>query len=165
MQSAYLRAYSKLEQFEGRATFGSWVTRIVVNEALAHRRERVRQEALAVASVAMAEVLPLQRAGEDPEVEAGRVQLRKAIERAIEQLPDGTREVLVLRDIEELSTAETAASLDISEPAVRVRLHRARTQLRQHLEREIGLAHRDVWAFAGERCDRIVAAVLRGLRS
>ena len=163
VQEAYVSAYLKLAQFSGRGSFSSWLTRIAVRAALARKRGAGRQSSVRDDAVHPDNLIPLKSAHSNPETEVESRQLRRFIEAAIEQLPEGAREVFVLRDVEELSTAETAACLDLTEEAVRVRLHRARTAMRADLARAIGDARREVYAFAGERCDRIVTGVLERL--
>jgi RNA polymerase sigma-70 factor (ECF subfamily) len=90
-------------------------------------------------------------------------ELREVLTRAIDSLPDDLRTVFTLRMVEELDTEETAASLEISESNVKVRLHRARSLLRERIDEQIGAGVRQVYQFDGERCDRIVKAVLQRL--
>ena len=99
-------------------------------------------------------------ANPDPEQAAWNGELRAALERAVGAMPSRYRAVFLMRDVEGLSTAETAASLDLSLEAVKVRLHRARARLRNDLERRLGLEAHGAFSFAAERCDRVVAAVL-----
>ena len=96
----------------------------------------------------------------DPEQAVWNRELRAALERAVGAMPYRYRAVFLLREVEGLSTAETAESLDLSPEAVKVRLHRARTRLRGDLERRLGIAAREAFSFAAERCDRVVAGVL-----
>jgi RNA polymerase sigma-70 factor (ECF subfamily) len=157
MQQAYLNAFEHLRQFAGEARFATWLTRIAVNEALARRRKRDRffsegGDEMTIAS--------LESEIPDPEQQAAGSELRQAMEREVEALPDAFRTVLVLRDVEGLSTAETAASLDISEDLVKTRLHRARTMLRDNLYRRAGVTLRSIYAFGNERCDRVVEGVM-----
>ena len=95
-----------------------------------------------------------------PEASASARELGGFVERAIDELPDSYRTVFVLREVEELSTAETATCLDVSEELVKVRLHRARAELRRLLDMRLGAATREVFDFHASRCDRVVAAVL-----
>jgi RNA polymerase sigma-70 factor, ECF subfamily len=157
LQDAYVEAYLYLEQFEGRAKLVSWLTRIVVNEALrrTRRRERADQIGEAMRDVAV----PPQ----GPEHEAVRAELRRALESAIDDLPEGFRTTFVLRDVEQLSTAETAESLGIPEDTVKTRLHRARVLLRLSLRNRFGEAARDAFPFGAARCDRMVEQVLARL--
>jgi len=89
--------------------------------------------------------------------------MRRLLEMKIDQLPDAFRAVFVLRAVEELTVEETAAALDIPQATVRTRFFRARSLLRESIEREADSALEDAFAFAGERCDRIVAGVLARL--
>jgi len=156
-QQAFLSAFQNLAQFAGRAQFSSWITRIAVNEAFARTKKKRRYVALAAEQEAHAE----RQDGEavSPEHDAIRGEARGILERALDELAAHHRTVFVLRDVEELTTAETAAALDITEEAVRTRLHRARAALRELLLDRFGLAAADVFPFAGARCDRIVAYV------
>jgi RNA polymerase sigma-70 factor (ECF subfamily) len=97
---------------------------------------------------------------ESPSHATLRAEVRRMLERRIDELPDAFRTVFVMRDVEEMSVHETAASLSIPEATVRTRLFRARALLREALARDIDVATVDVFGFAGERCDRIVSAVL-----
>jgi RNA polymerase sigma-70 factor (ECF subfamily) len=97
-----------------------------------------------------------------PADDAYRSELRRLLETHIDELPDALRVVFVMRDVEELDTSETAATLGISEAAVRVRLHRARALLQETLTQPMASAP-DAFHFAGERCDRITASVMAAL--
>jgi RNA polymerase sigma-70 factor (ECF subfamily) len=97
---------------------------------------------------------------EQPENAAARAETRRLLESAIDRLPEAFRAVFVLRGVEEMSVEEVAAALSIPEATVRTRFFRARSLLRESLAREMDLALEDAFAFAGERCDRIVAGVL-----
>jgi RNA polymerase sigma-70 factor (ECF subfamily) len=152
MQQAYLNAYRNLGQFAGGAQFSTWLTRIAVNEAL-HRRPRKESEFEAMIELA-------QSTAPDPEQEASVSELRAVMEREISALPDSFRAVVVLRDVEGLSTSETADCLDISEDLVKTRLHRARTLLRDRLLRSAGVTVQSLYPFGNERCDRVVAMVM-----
>jgi len=154
VQDAWVRAYTNLAQFGGRASFATWLTRIAVHEAIARRRRRMRQVPLAD----HASTLP---AGTRPpdDVASGR-EVATAIERAIDALPTPYRTAFVLRDVQGLGTAETAVCLDVPEATVKTRLHRARTMLRTQLDATLDVAADGVFAFAGHRCDRIVATVM-----
>jgi RNA polymerase sigma-70 factor, ECF subfamily len=163
MQETYVRAYAALGQFEGRAQWATWLTRIAVNEALARVRARGRFVAREATEVmeddVMAKEPPAVRS-EGPEAAASARELGALVEHAIDELPDTYRTVFVLREVQELSTAETAACLDVSEELVKVRLHRARAELRRLMDARLGAATREVFDFHASRCDRVVAAVL-----
>jgi RNA polymerase sigma-70 factor (ECF subfamily) len=151
VQDAYLQAYRKLATFRGESKLSTWLVRITANEALMRRR---RSTAALAAAPFDEEELVCDAPG--PEGEAQRSQARRALETCIDALPDDFRAVFVLRALEELNVAETAAALSIPEATVRTRFFRARGLLRESL----GPNARDAFAFAGARCDRIVRNVL-----
>ena len=161
VQEGYIQAYSQLAQIRSGGSFGAWASRIVVNLAIARRRRRSSRGE--VQADELDNVIPIRADPSTPERQATVNELRRFLEEAIDELPDGWREVLVLRDVEGLSTAETASSLGVSETAAKVRLFRARRALRRRLESEFGDAIGEVFAFAGDRCDRIVNRVLERL--
>jgi RNA polymerase sigma-70 factor (ECF subfamily) len=151
VQQAWLEVYRHLAQFRGDAAFTTWATRIAVNAAINHARKRP----------VIAEV-PEVVADAKPDEDAERAELGRLLEECLERLPQGNREVMVLRDVLELDTAETAEMLGLSEEAVRVRLHRARAAVAAELtERMIA----KVYSFAGERCARITANVMAVIAS
>jgi RNA polymerase sigma-70 factor (ECF subfamily) len=165
MQDAYVRAYEHLDQFAGRAKFSTWLTRIAVHEALARQRRVERYQ----------ELEPMSERDEDPmdsfvsmtpnpEQEASSSQIRGLLEEAVESIPDPYRTVFVLRDIEEMSTADTAATLGISEENVKVRLHRARALLRKSLYARAGMERKEAFSFHAVRCDRVVKNVFERIR-
>jgi RNA polymerase sigma-70 factor, ECF subfamily len=161
IQDAYVKAYEHLRQFEGRSQFSTWLTRIAVHESLA----RLHQKAKTLELEAMSEfdenaaAFPNSSPLRDPEENAAKAEVSWILEQAILNLPDGYRSVLVLRDVEELSTAECADVLDISEETVKTRLHRARRMLRKELYVRAGMTITSAFGFMGERCDRVVKAV------
>lgn len=160
MQEAYVRAYTHLASFEGRSAFSTWLTHIAVHEALVRKKRRGR------VVVMDPEMLPERDSAfhsgnrRSPEQLAMDTELRQYLESAIDRLPLNYRTVFMLRDVQGLNTAETAACLSITEQAVKTRLHRARMMLREDLSRRVGLNAEKVFEFLGERCDRIVAEVL-----
>jgi RNA polymerase sigma-70 factor, ECF subfamily len=163
LQEAYLQAYNAIGGFRAEAKLSTWLARIVANQALMRLRKRVRRgEVLPLNPMADAENVEIDMQ-KTPEQEAHRIQVRKLLEAQIDSLPDAYRTVFMLRAVEELSVEETAAVLQVPEPTVRTRLFRARSLLRAKLAASIDLAHEDAFAFAGERCDRIVASVLARL--
>ena len=157
IQQAYLNAYRNLAQFAGNAQFSTWLTRIAVNEALARRRKR--GEAIDEREDDRTLMLVDTRTP-DPERQAASSELLDVLEEEVAALPDSFRVVFVLRDVEGLSTAETAASLGISEDLVKTRLHRAHAALREKLFQRAGITARSIYAFGNARCDRVVAAVM-----
>jgi len=157
MQQAYVNAYTNLRQFAGKARFSTWLTRIAVNEALARLRHRGKHERYDEPS--RAEPSP-QQSPPDPERQAFSGELRALLEWAIEQLPDGAREVFVLREVEGLSTAEVGDALGVSEDVVKTRLSRAKRSLRRTVMERTGSTTPEVFRFQRPRCDRLVARVL-----
>jgi RNA polymerase sigma-70 factor, ECF subfamily len=160
MQQAYVSAYVHLDQFAGAATFATWLSRIAANEALA----RVRRRALSVEideSVERSEERMKEMASPEsnPERQAASRELGQVLESSIDGLPDEHRAVFVLREVEGLSTAETASCLGISEDLVKVRLHRAKARLRERIFARVGRAASEAFEFAAPRCDRVVVAV------
>jgi RNA polymerase sigma-70 factor (ECF subfamily) len=164
LQEAYMQAYQAMGSFRGEAKLSTWFARIVANEALMRLRKRTRR----------AEIVPLQSSAalenfneipdpsmeKSPENSAQRAQTRRLLEAQIDALPDAYRTVFMLRAVEEMSVEETAAVLGIPEATVRSRFFRARSLLREGLAAKIDLACEEAFAFAGERCDRIVAGVM-----
>jgi RNA polymerase sigma-70 factor, ECF subfamily len=154
VQQAWLNAYAHLQQFESAARFSTWLTRIAINEALGRVQRSARR-----AEVELEEPMT----SRTPEVEvAGREECR-LLEAAVDELPEPYRLVFMLREVQELSVAETAESLGISEENVKVRLHRARGALREAMLARMESAARQSFPFLGARCDRIVAAVMARL--
>jgi len=171
LQDAYVHAYRQLSSFRGDSDMGTWLTRIVINQSLMQLRKRKRERVV----VAFARPAPSQpeggesdvvdTRGELPSDAALRGEIRRMIERRVDELPVAFRTVFVMREIEEMTAQETAAALGIPEATVRTRLFRARALLSEALERDMDRARGDVYAFAGARCDRIVAAVLARITS
>ena len=165
MQDVYVRAYTHLDQFAARAPFSSWLTRIAVNEALARRRSsKQHQEVDATEFDGEISMQHLYRSP-DPEQNASSAQLREFLEQAVLDLPEQYRSVIMLRDIEELSTAETADALDLSIENVKIRLHRGHGMIRNWLFERIGANAKEAFPFMGIRCDRVVQAVFDRLAS
>jgi RNA polymerase sigma-70 factor (ECF subfamily) len=159
-QDAYVRAYQHLHQFEGRASFSTWLTRIAVNEALARARRHARVEEMETMEESRRESMQPFVSHQTPEQSASAVETRSLIEQSIDALPDLYREVFVLRDIEEMSTGETAASLEITEENVKTRLHRARALMRKELYSRAGARSSSAFQFLGDRCNRLVRNVM-----
>jgi len=159
MQQAYVNAYAHLRQFDGRAQFSTWLTRIAINEALARVRRIRTYQCLDEDAV---DVETFMNRGEpsDPERQAAAGELRVVLEWAIDRLADGAREVFMLREVEGMSTAEVAAALDVSDDVVKTRLSRARAAIRRDLIARTGSSAPEVFRFFKPRCDRIVARVL-----
>ncbi|HKT81574.1 MAG TPA: RNA polymerase sigma factor [Vicinamibacterales bacterium] len=159
MQQAYVNAFVHLDQFNGSAAFPTWLTRIAINEALARVRRRGRYETVDE-QMESSDTFTADHPSENPEREAFTRELRHLLEWAIDRLPDGMREVFVLRDVEGLSTLEAAECLDVSEDVVKTRLSRGRAMLRQLLAERTGSAAPEAYRFYRPRCDRVVSRVL-----
>jgi RNA polymerase sigma-70 factor, ECF subfamily len=160
MQEAYVQAFTHLGEFEGRAKLSTWLTKIAVHEALARVRRRRRFEAADDNPAADESMEESALARESPEDLAAGGELRGVLERAIDTLPENFRTVFVLRAVEELSVAETAACLDIPEDTVKTRLFRARGLLQRALLENAEGAAASAFTFLAPRCDRVVATVL-----
>ena len=151
LQETFLKAYEHLDQFQGNSKFYTWIVRIAVNQALMKLRKRKTDK-----TVSMDETLDT---GEDtvareiatwdpnPEQRYSQQEMRKILEEAVDSLSPPYRAVFVLRDIDELSTEETAEALDLSIPAVKSRLLRARLQLRDKLTRHFKPKEDDAFAY------------------
>jgi RNA polymerase sigma-70 factor, ECF subfamily len=161
LQHAYVEAFAHLAQFEGRARFSTWLTRIVVHEALARARRRGRFVAIDEGDDVDRASVTLRGGAANPEEEAFAGELRSLIEASIEALPASYRSIFVLREVEGLSTAETASCMDVSEDVVKTRLLRARGRLRDELQARAGPAIASAFPFGAARCNRVVEAVLR----
>jgi RNA polymerase sigma-70 factor, ECF subfamily len=159
VQHAHMTAFRQLAQFRGEASYATWLTRIAVNEAFARIR-RSKDHVLVSLDVAGGDAARSTTA--TPEDETYQHELGRLLERHIDDLPDGLRVVFMMREVEELDTAETASLLGLSEAAVRVRLHRARGALQASLTGAMTAAS-DAFRFAGERCERITRSVLATL--
>jgi RNA polymerase sigma-70 factor (ECF subfamily) len=158
MQQTYLQAYAALGDFEGASAFSTWLTRIAINEALGRLRKRSR---LAIVDDPDEEAEDTVSAPpETPEDRAATSEAMGLVERAIDRLPMHYRTVFMLREVDQLSTAETAKALDLTEEAVKIRLHRARAALRETLSEHVDRAAPSAFPFFAPRCDRVVAAVM-----
>lgn len=161
LQEAWVRAYEHLDQFAGKAAFSTWVTKIALYEAFARLRKGKRFTSLEQEDGGIVEEAERGTANtDDPEKQALRGELGQALQSAVDRLPPVYRSVFVLREVEHLSTMETAQCLSLSEEAVKTRLHRSRALLRRDLETWMGQALSQAYSFMGYRCDRMVAAVL-----
>lgn len=166
VQQAYISAYEHLPGFEGRSKFSTWLTRILINEALRRSKQRSRSIPMDVHSSDNGQVFQGHEL-ESPRDEnpAGRVmndELRNILERTIDGLPVKYRSVFVMREIDDMSVAETSECLGISETNVKVRLNRAKEMLKHR----IGNIYHDanVYYFDLVRCDRIAMNVLQRVK-
>ena len=170
LQEAYLAAYRHIGDFRADAKLSTWLTRIVINQALARLRSRQRARIvvpfsdLGAKERMRSEREKVDESGSSPEQSATRADIRRLLEQKIDELPVDFRTVFVLREVEDLSVDETAECLSIPEATVRSRMFRARGMLRESLARELDMAAGDVFHFGGERCDCVVAGVLARCR-
>jgi RNA polymerase sigma-70 factor (ECF subfamily) len=166
VQETYLKAFHGIAGFRGESSLATWLTRIAVNEALGRKRKRRPTIDLSGLDLideqgeARVLIFPGVSPGADPEADASRAEVRRLLERAIDDLPEGFRVVFVMREIEQMSVEETASQLDILPETVKTRLHRARRLLRDALQERLGSVLQDTYAFDGERCERMTQAVL-----
>lgn len=172
VQTAYLRAFAAIEGFEGRSSLSTWLTRIVINEALGRKRAAKRRRAqLDGSSVTVLDdyrekLMRGSTSGTSPETELARVQVRRLLEQAISALPAEFRLVFVLREVEGMTVEATADALDLKPATVKTRLLRARRRLQSALAPELKSALTESFAFAGGDCEalteRVVKAWCRG---
>ena len=141
-QDVFFKAFQKLEQFQGNSKFSTWLVRIAVNESLMRLRKRKTSKTVSMDENVQTDEGSIPRDFADwspnPEQQFGTAELGDILRRTIQGLPPGFRTVFTLRDIENLSTEETAEALGLSVPAVKSRLLRARLQLRERLSRYFG---------------------------
>jgi RNA polymerase sigma-70 factor (ECF subfamily) len=159
MQQAYVNAFTHLRQFNGSARFSTWLTKIAINEALARVRRRGRYETFDD-DLSNVEPFMSSHPAQSPERQAFAGELRGLLEWSIDALPDGMREVFVLREVEGLSTSEVAECLGVSVDVVKTRLSRGRAMLRRLLMERTGATALEAFRFYRPRCDRVVAQVL-----
>jgi len=161
IQHAYVRAYAALHQFEGRSQFSTWLTKIAVHEASSRLMKRKRVHSVPPdADQDYQGMEAIRSSGPNPEEQVLRHETIRLLEEAVDSLPGTYRCVFVLRAMENMSTAETANCLDLTEEAVKVRLLRARQMLRKELYTRVGATSARAFEFLGPRCDRVVRRVL-----
>ena len=168
VQEAYVRAFTHLDSFRGDSSLPTWLTRIALNEALTRLRRQRPTVGLDHPDVETSgvdgRILAFPSRSPDPEAETARRQIHRLIEHAVDGLPEHFRIVFVLRDIETLSTEETADQLGIKPETVKTRLHRARRLMRIAVEREFAGTLSDAFPFDGLRCAHMADRVLRRLQ-
>ena len=166
VQETYVRAFTHLEQFRGDSSLSTWLSRIAMNEALGRlRRQRPGVELSSLPQGTLeAQIIqfPL-AASEDPEKSMAQREIQHVVEHAIDELPEPFRLVFITRVIEGMNLEETAEILQLKPETVKTRLHRARTMLRDIVEKKIGPVVMDAFPFAGTRCERLTEAVLKRL--
>jgi len=164
MQDAYVRAYQNLASFEGRAKFVTWLTRIAVHEALARCRKRSRFQSLDSSDPSHGDLMNAPTSlDRSPEEETYDRELSGVLEKAVLSLSDEHRLVFMLRDVEGMSTEETAQCLNLTQENVKVRLHRAHAKLRRQLFAAVGATAAQCFQFHARRCDRVVNGVFESL--
>ena len=167
VQETYVRAFTHLESFRGDSTLATWLARIAMNEALGRlRRQRPAVEWNSLPPGTLeAQIIqfPHSGASEDPEKSMAQRQIQNVVEHAIDALPDAFRVVFITRVIEGMNVEETAEILQLKPETVKTRLHRARTMLRENVEKKIGPVVMEAFPFAGRRCERLTQAVLKRL--
>lgn len=164
VQEAYLRAFTRLEDFRGDSSLGTWLARITINEALRRlATRRVPGQPAALDDAAEDHCDPAAGSAPTPEQLAARMEVRRIVERAIDALPSPFRLVFIMRVIEQMSIEETAAALGIPGATVKTRLHRANQQLRLTLGSELSSVLEGAFPFGGRRCDRLTREVLAKL--
>lgn len=172
VQDAYLRAFTNIATFRGDSALATWLARIAINAALTAQRRRGRMVQITEEHEPMdadesPTGVPLAAqidAAATPENAAARTQMAHRLRHAIDRLPPLYRSVFMLRAIEEMSVDDTASVLSVRPDVVKTRYLRARAMLRADLHADVGADARHAYAFAGDRCDAVVAAVLDRLR-
>jgi RNA polymerase sigma-70 factor (ECF subfamily) len=167
VQTAYLQAFAAIEDFEGRSSLSTWLTRIVINEALGRKRVAKRRRAqLDGSSVTVLDdyrekLMRGSTSGTSPETEVARMQVRRLLEEAISGLPAAFRLVFVLREIEGMTVEATAEALHLKPATVKTRFLRARRRLQEALAPELKSALADSFAFAGGDCEALTERVVQ----
>ena len=169
VQEAWMKALAGLDTFRNEAKLSTWLTRIVANESLTRLRRLKRSAEVVPLMDDLPPAVEMEEAREetprDPPNETYRGEMRRLVETKIDALPESFRTVFVLRAVEDMTVEETAAALGIPEATVRTRFFRARGLLRESIARDVDFAVDDAFGFAGERCERITAAVLERMGS
>ena len=155
MQSAYIKAYENLVQFEGKSSFATWLTRILINEALMMLKKRRTHQALDET------ISETQVDSQHPMNALLNEELNVQLKNAVAQLPGPYRLVFIMREIEGMSIAETTQCLCISEANVKVRLNRAKEMLRNSLSHYVKA--KDLYSFHLDRCEQIRKKVMAAI--
>jgi RNA polymerase sigma-70 factor (ECF subfamily) len=161
VQESYVRAFINLDQFRGESSLATWLSRIVLNEALGRlRRRRPMVDLGTIENWSASQITPFLAPQLDPERTVAQREIQSLVEQAIDDLPAAFRIVLVARIIEDMSVEETAELFGLRAETVKTRLHRARALLREALKHHADSALTDAFPFAGQRCARMTSAVL-----
>jgi RNA polymerase sigma-70 factor (ECF subfamily) len=166
VQDGYLKAFAAIDSFAGASSLSTWLTRIVLNEALGRRRSsqrrenQLREQSVALIDDYREDLMGGSAASSSPEVDAARGQIASLLEQAIADLPEAFRIVFILREVEGLSVEETADALQIAPATVKTRLLRARRRLQTALAPALHDVLRDTFPFASEACETLTQRVL-----
>ena len=163
MQVAYINAWENLERFAFRASFSTWLTRILINESLLRLKKRSRSVNMNDDKMDKEIYQQHTKEVQTPVAKIINAELKLALEDAIRQLPEKYRTVFIMREIEDMNVAETQACLDISEANVKVRLNRAKALLKETLS--AFYKKEDILHFHLSRCDRIIEKVMSKVQS
>lgn len=167
VQSAYLKAFTAIGSFAGRSSLSTWLTRIVINEALGRkraekrRRARVDQDSVLFLADYKEKLMRGSASCRSPEISFARAEIRQMLESAIARLPDPFRLVFVLREIEDMNVAEVAEALGIAAATVKTRHFRARRRLQEELAPELKNSLAGTFPFAGVDCERVTSRIIR----
>jgi len=157
MQIAYINAYRQLGSFRQQCSFGTWLTRILINESLLHKKRNQRMEQLHMETTFM------DAHNETPLSGLINKELKLVLEKAVSALPEKYRTVFVMREVQGMSTSETMEALSLGESNVKIRLNRAKEMLRADLQRLWN--PREIYEFNLVRCDRIVNNVMEAIKA
>ena len=167
VQETYVRAFTHLDSFRGDSSLATWLARIAMNEALGRLRKQRPSVDLGTLAPGVLEAqiiqFPLSAPSEDPEKSMAQREIQQVVEHAIDDLPEAFRIVFITRVIEGMNVEETAEILGLKPETIKTRLHRARTMLRDNVEKKIGPVVMEAFPFAGKRCERLTDAVLKRL--
>jgi RNA polymerase sigma-70 factor, ECF subfamily len=164
VQEAYVLAFTRLDSFRGESSFSTWLARIAINEALGRlRRQRLAVEWTSVQPELIEAQIIQFPVSADPEKTMAQRQIQHVVEHAIDELPEPFRIVFVSRVVEGMNVEDTAEILGLKPETVKTRLHRARAMLRDNVEKKIGPVVMEAFPFAGKRCERLTATVLKRL--
>ena len=153
MQTAYLNAYLQLSSFKNNSSFGTWLTRIFINQSLLHKTKRTKRQQMAAAQINR------EYHTNTPLKDLMNKELKGILEKAVGNLPEKYRMVFVMREVQEMSTLETADVLNLGESNVKIRLTRAKEMLRDELSSYYKSSQ--LYEFNLVRCDRIADFVMR----
>jgi RNA polymerase sigma factor (sigma-70 family) len=156
MQTTYLKAFVHLSSFKGESTFLTWITRILINECKMLLRKRKN-----IASLDNEEVLQKQSTMESVVDQISKQQVNRWLEKSIIDLPEKYRLVYVTREVNEMSTEETAAALGLSQENVKIRLHRAKNLIRESLMKNV--KSEELFSFGSKRCEALTNCVMARL--